>query len=234
LRPGRTGCTTKRQPVPLHAGHFFSVEFVGGCFASGFFIATFQKKTVSRSRPTAFRLGPGNVRCFQPSRSLRPRNKSRSLILIPALRVKSGTGKQTTAPSKSFLASSDDGVLERHALGIVFSKPFLGGLLVGNDLQMVDCRRHPCWCRRKSKLFSPNDPVGFRAFPARFGRFWRNVPCAVRASMGPCLNSLAAAIQESRRNAGSSITVTRSPLRRHATGAFRLRPEFRCGLDGNP
>jgi hypothetical protein len=121
-------------------------------------------------RPTAFRLGPGNVRCFQPSRSLRPRNKSRSLILIPALRVKSGTGKQTTAPSKSFLASSDDGVLERHALGIVFSKPFLGGLLVGNDLQMVDCRRHPCWCRRKSKLFSPHDPVGFRAFPARFRR----------------------------------------------------------------
>jgi hypothetical protein len=45
-------------------------------------------------RPTAFRLGPGNVRCFQPSRSLRPRNKSRSLILIPALRVKSGTGKR--------------------------------------------------------------------------------------------------------------------------------------------
>jgi hypothetical protein len=51
--------------------------------------------------------GPGNVRCFQPSRSLRPRNKSRSLTLIPALRVKSGTGKQTTAPSKSFIASSD-------------------------------------------------------------------------------------------------------------------------------
>jgi hypothetical protein len=40
-------------------------------------------------RPTAFRLGPGNVRCLQPSRSLRPRNKSRSLILIPALRVNS-------------------------------------------------------------------------------------------------------------------------------------------------
>src|SRR6202047_769361 len=51
-------------------------------------------------RPTAFRLGPGNVRCFQPSRSLRPRNKSRSLILIPAPRVKSGTGRrdQLAAP----------------------------------------------------------------------------------------------------------------------------------------
>jgi hypothetical protein len=52
------------------------------------------------NRPTAFRLGPGNVRCFQPTRSQRLRNESRSLILIPALRVKSGTGKrdQLAAP----------------------------------------------------------------------------------------------------------------------------------------
>jgi hypothetical protein len=35
--------------VPSHSGHLISVEFVDGCFADGFFIATFQKKTVSRS-----------------------------------------------------------------------------------------------------------------------------------------------------------------------------------------
>src|ERR1700730_18751678 len=94
-------------------------------------------------RPRSFRLGPGNVRCFQPSRSLRPRNKSRSLILIPAVRVKSGAGKQTTAPNKSFLANSEGRILKRHALGIVFRKPFLGGLLVRNDLQMGDAPHIP-------------------------------------------------------------------------------------------
>ena len=58
--------------------------------------------------------------------------------MIPAVRVKSGAGKQTTAPNKSFLANSEGRILKRHALGIVFRKPFLGGLLVGKDLQMVD------------------------------------------------------------------------------------------------
>lgn len=35
-----------------------------------------------------FRLGPGNVRCLQPTRSLRIRNQSRSLSLMRAMQVK--------------------------------------------------------------------------------------------------------------------------------------------------
>jgi hypothetical protein len=34
---------TGANPVPPHAGHLISVEFVDGCFA-GFFIATFHSK----------------------------------------------------------------------------------------------------------------------------------------------------------------------------------------------
>jgi hypothetical protein len=58
--------------------------------------------------------------------------------LIPAPRVKSGTGKQTTKPNRSFLASSDHRILKRDAFGIVFLEPSFGGIFVGEDLEMVD------------------------------------------------------------------------------------------------